>query len=525
MKKSLLLAAVCLGAWAQAQDLESLLEGKSETQQTRNMSYLADSVRSILGSAKPEQNFLIRNLEKSEWIDALLSWDAAFGGTDFEKSDDGKALHALLLFRSGMTVAGLEELFAVAQPKKINFQILNSWRESATEAAPAWMVSRVEWKQDWIEIFGPALEIRKKSIELGNQKNIEELNALAMRAPMDSRERAVIDWNLAIAYALKDQADKSAKIVSSLLKAKNNPISTELLNISAARMLYQNGYFEASQKYYDKVPKSSEDYLEAQEEKAWGYLRRGQPQNALAVTQSLANPVLAGQVGPESWFLRALSQLKVCDYPGTLETLQQFPKLYKDRTLALDALAKDANTQDVDKAFAKMKVQKLTRADILKEFKNLPRNISRDEKLRYLLSQQAVLEKEADAAEAIFAKSLKLTGLQGQFDILHNRALERNSSAKSEARLRVQELAKDEVEETRKILNKMHIVETEVIQQVNSAKRLVKHLGGVPEIKLGTTGSQAQDTLKFPFEKEFWFDEITNYKVDIKKGCQARRSE
>jgi hypothetical protein len=308
-----------------------------------------------------------------------------------------------------------------------------------------------------------------------------------------------------------------------LLKGKNNPVSPDLMNITAARMLFQNGYFEAAQKYYDKIPKKSEDYLEAQEEKAWTYMRRGEPQNALAVTQTLVNPALSGQVGPETWFLRSLSQLKVCDYSGTLETLRGFSKEFKDHAVALEALAENKNSDEAVKFLDKMKSGSLSRAEMVRATRRLPRNLTRDQRLKYLLSSQVALEQEAAGAEALFAKSLKVTGLQGHFDTLRGQINGRVQMAKAASLGRAQELAREELDETRKIVNKMHIVETELIQQVDAAPRLIKSLGEKkPDVKKGTTGSLARDTLKFPQEKELWFDELTNYRVDVKKGCQVK---
>lgn len=525
----LLAAAPMVGA----EDLEGLLEGKSsaqnqngEAQLIRGQSLLADAIRSMAQVSTPEQNFFMRNIEKQEWSEALINWDSAFGGKPFETSESGKALRAYLQFKAGLPVTGLENLFAIDEAKKIHFLLLNMWREAAPETHPAWLVSRITWKPDFNELFGPAIEVKVRAADLSGAHKIEELQALSLRAPADSREQAIINWHLALANAMQDKAAEAAKIMAQLLKAKNNPVSQDLMNITAARMLFQNGYFEAAQKYYDKVPKKSEDYLEAQEEKAWTYLRRGEPQNAMAITQSLVNPSFSGQVGPETWFLRALSQIKVCDYSGTLETLRGFTKEFKDHALALEALAENKVSQDeLAKFLSRMQKGSVTRTEMVRSTRKLPRNLTRDERLKYLLTGQTVLEKEAQSADVLFAKSLKTTGLQGHFDTLRAQTLERSQMARGAAIARAQELAREELAETHKVVNKMHIVETELIQQVDTIPRISKHLGVQEkdiDVKKGTTGSLARDTLKFPQENEFWFDELTNYRVDVKKGCQVR---
>jgi hypothetical protein len=88
---------------------------------------------------------------------------------------------------------------------------------------------------------------------------------------------------------------------------------------------------------------------------------------------------------------------------------------------------------------------------------------------------------------------------------------------------RVKELAKEEVFETKEILHKLHIVEAEVIQQVSLADKIAKNAKGTNE-KKGVTGYKGTaDAMKYPAEDEVWFDEISNYRIDIKKACTVKR--
>jgi hypothetical protein len=79
-----------------------------------------------------------------------------------------------------------------------------------------------------------------------------------------------------------------------------------------------------------------------------------------------------------------------------------------------------------------------------------------------------------------------------------------------------------EVVETKDILKKMHIIEAEILQQAIVADKIAKNAAAVDD-KLGSTGSKASEVVKFPVESEFWFDEISSYKIDVKKPCVAKR--
>jgi hypothetical protein len=123
-------------------------------------------------------------------------------------------------------------------------------------------------------------------------------------------------------------------------------------------------------------------------------------------------------------------------------------------------------------------------------------------------------------------------GFQARLEDLKKLAEQKLQSAKSATYARIKDLASEEVSEIQRILQKMQIVDAEVIQQIDRADRIIqanlkvkdqnKH-GSDDLVKMGSTGSRAKHAVKYPFEGETWFDELTNYKVNIKKGCLASR--
>ncbi len=519
----LFLAVLSLGSTsANGQDLENLLASSSDSKAATKSSMMADILKGLLKTPTAEQNHLLRLLEESKWTEALIQWKPAFGNSNLSRQDDFRAFKSLLMFKNAMTVTALEELFLIKEPKKIHMQILNQWREAAGPTHPAWQVAKLDWKTSWTEIFGVSTEVRVKSADQSLPHDLKGLQQLSKLSPVESRERALMDWNIALLHGQKDETKAAAVIISSLMKAKNNLIPEDLLNITAGRLLYQNGYFEAAQKYYDKIPKGSDFFPQSQEEKAWAFLKRGQPNDAVAVTQTLVNKAFSGQVGPEAWFVRSLGQLKVCDFGASLETLKSFSVEFKERAMGLEKISKQGNSSEVNQALLKMKDGGLNLAEMAQISKSLPRAMVRDERLRQMMKAFAILIEESNSAAQASATS-NVSGLQGEFETIKNNADQRAARMKAQAVNRVQSLAAQDLKETKTILNKLHIVEAEVIQRVESTTKLSQ--AASQEIRSGKTGSQAADVLKFPSGSEVWMDELTNYKIDIKKGCQARRTQ
>src|SRR5207253_8855361 len=139
------------------------------------------------------------------------------------------------------------------------------------------------------------------------------------------------------------------------------------------------------------------------------------------------------------FFVRSLSQLKVCDYSGVTDNLQDFPKRFKERTKNLEAMSSEPGTQDVDKGIALLKAKKIEVQDLGKTAQNLPRRFAHDDRLYQFAQAQKHLEDEAQVAEKMYAKSLALTGLQGSFEKLRQNTLQRSQMAKASAYSRVKD--------------------------------------------------------------------------------------
>ncbi len=537
MKPRLLVTAALLGSlslpvFAFAEDLESILDQGSVARDTKGKpkavnekpaeSPLMRVLKAQFKKPHPDQSHFIELVEAGEWDKALLQYRAAFEGTPFQRSANGRALFAYSHFKAGMPVNGLELLFQIEDPAKIDPEIRRLWVEAAPENHYAWSQARIKWNPKFAKVFAPELEYRIMTRDLPSIKSLSALQKLYSQLPVKSPEHAKVGWQIVIAQSLNNNIEAAAKTLAEVMKADPQPVSQDLMDLTAARMLFQRAHYAAAIKYYEKIAKTSEYWTDAQEEMAWSYIRKGEPQNAMAVSRSLVAPGMALLAGPESYFAHSLAELKVCDYPGVMKSLNEFSKIFKERNKALTEVAKSAESPQISKVIDVLKAGRADRAKLGGEGAGLPRLISRDERLFQFAQSQKAFEAEAAAADLVYAKSLAFTGLQGYFDKLRKDTLARAHAAGAAAHTRVRELAKRESGEIQEILRKLHIVEAEVITQVSVADRVIdKTRGPAKEIK-GTTGSKANETVQFPAEdKEVWFDEVGSYRVNIKKACHA----
>lgn len=488
----------------------------------------AGFVYKLVTNLSAEQNIFSRYFDKGDFEKALFQWPSAFADTEFGDSASGKALSAYLFYKNGIQVYAMEMLLSIDEPNKISPHVLKLWKSAASDGDVNWTyVNPRLWKSIWTENLDAATEVRVRGHQTFALDQQKELHDLIKKSTAGTVERAWLEWQAMLAQATAGDSAAAAKQLSHLMKATKNPVGRDLMTLTAGRLLYQNGYLDAAIKYYNQVGKSSDDWFDAQEELAWAQLRKGEPQDAIATTKTLVVPEFTALIGPEAVFVRSLAYLKVCDYPEVTKTLGVFRDQFRDRAKSMLEVAEAGNTPAVQAFVSRLKKEGYVRQiDLGGQSAKLPRFISRDENLRHLIAAEYEFEKEAAKFKELYGRSITggsaKVGFQGRLEQMSRELETRVKSAKAASYFRVKALAQDELNEIAQILQKMHVVEAEVLQQVALSGRVIGSTGDMKAVeKKGSTGSKERDRLVFPDEGETWFDELANYQVDLKKGCQS----
>ena len=524
-------SCVLMTPLAQADDLLNILETKKGTQQSgviTDLNDLSSVVRASVKAPTASQNIFFELLKENKYDKALYQWFSAFPSKQgFAKSSTGQALLGYLLYNNGLKVVGLEALLA-ANPKYVVKPLLQTWKDLAPPTEASWNYVRVTPHKGWKVKLSPEIQAQLLVPTLSVKTKGLIFDAIKKTTPQ-MEIRSWLEWQMALALLYENQVAKAAKVLSHLLKNKQKMVSEDLINITISRLLYEKGHLTMAIKYYDKIPKKSDYWFVAQEEKSWAFLRKGEPQNVLAVTSILSSDWLKYYVGPETFLTRSLAQLKTCDYSGVLETLKSFQALFKERVEKMQVVARHGSTPEVESLLSEMKKGARPKMMDLKEkIKALPQYITRDQNLIVLVRVMTVLEKEAEKAKNLYLNSLpngtEVVGFQGALQKFKKHVDARYESVRSAIYNRIKGHAQAEIKETARILSKMQIVEAELLQQTLSASQVLtagKASNSKMSIKKGKKKAVGRYGLEFMAAgKEIWFDEITDMKVDLKKSCQ-----
>lgn len=122
-----------------------------------------------------------------------------------------------------------------------------------------------------------------------------------------------------------------------------DPKLREQAFLSLARLHYGYNQFDRSAYYYDQIDRDSENWLTALFEASWAYYRRGDFEKALGNLLTLHSPFFEREYFPESQLVKAIIYFEACRYAETRQIVDDFIERY---TVVMKEIERVAASQD-----------------------------------------------------------------------------------------------------------------------------------------------------------------------------------
>lgn len=278
--------------------------------------------------------------------------------------------------------------------------------------------------------------------------------------------------------------------------------------------------------YFGKIERGTNQWLESMFESSWANYRVGQYEQALGNLITLSSPFFREEYFPEALILKAVIYYENCRYRESSLILQDFERTYLPVHNQLEALVKK-NMEASEYYSVLADVQKKNKEGLEKNgtdiiLERILRLALTDQDLKKTNDSILELESEMDAFSekgdtfkySELSKDL-LEGLKGQRTILIDKA-----GIMSKGKLETELIALKQL-----LANGLRIKFETTTKEKEFLEEQLKAGGRTAIVKkYKYTVAVADDQLYWPYEGEYWRDELGTYQYTLTKGCIERDS-
>lgn len=283
----------------------------------------------------------------------------------------------------------------------------------------------------------------------------------------------------------------------------------------------QNRYAIA---YYNKIERGTAPWLEALFESSWANYRIGQYEQALGNLITLSSPFFRDEYFPEALILKAVIYYENCRYRESTIILEDFNRIYgpvfDELKLLLDKNMEASAYYDV-------------LADVQKKNKEGVQRNNTDLILERIL-RLALSDKDLKKTnDSILELESELDGIAGKTDTFKfsNLSKELNEALKEQRTELIKKagiMAKGKLETElaalKKLLGNAERIKFETVDKEKEFLQQSLLEGGKVDIVKSYRYSVAvpDDQLYWPYEGEYWRDELGTYQYTLTKGCKEK---
>jgi len=359
-------------------------------------------------------------------------------------------------------------------------------------------------------------------VEAYGRRKFEKASSYFAKVPSGSPYYVKAQFHLGVVANLRGAHSKAIgyfeRVRSLTGKDDNGAWVREQANLNIARVNYEVGRYRTAIQYYAEIPRESDNWLEALFEAAWTFFMMQKHNNVLGTIHTLHSPFFVNRFFPESYILQAITFLRLCRYKQVKVSLSRFKERYKgvfeDLNHILSKYQHDpkgffklvydyrvGSLNDYKRAFAILDA--LSRTDAYKEAGNTIRfsdnelaRLSRynarwgssglqDELASFLRAKKAAAVK--DAGRRLFDQA---TGYYAYLKELSDQTIGIN---------------------TEMVLGRVDALRAKL--KVGTADKKANFIGGLQPLNV------SQDLEYWPFEGEYWEDELGGYVYNIGSLC------
>jgi tetratricopeptide (TPR) repeat protein len=362
-----------------------------------------------------------------------------------------------------------------------------------------------------------------RGLEFYEHENIKDAAAEFERVPSNSPYYSRAMYYQGVMRTLTKDLDGATTSFKRALRNARKDSFKELSILALARLYYEQKQIRTAFDYYSQIPRDSDLWLQSLFEGAWGFFLISKSNNTLGNIHTLRSPFFQTRFFPESYVLEAITYLRLCYFQKVDLALAGFQQRYKATFQDLNNLLKKYQEQPA--AFFNLNVQYRNSGD-LREFPaaaEIVDSTARSDSFKEAVQVIRAMEREERAIARMYASRWENAGLS---DILRDNfskrkmgTLNRTGNDLFAQAVQAFRYLKDLSDQTKLINYERATSQTDQIRAKFNAEPLQMD---------GNTWGEGMKPLDlkreleyWPFEGEWWEDELGSYVYNISSKCGA----
>ena len=289
----------------------------------------------------------------------------------------------------------------------------------------------------------------------------------------------------------------------------------ELAFLQLARIHYQNRQNRYAIFYYGKMPWGGQRWLEGLWEASYAHYRIGDYEKTLGNLLTLQSPYFKDEYYPESYVLKAIVYYENCRYPEARQVLEKFSSIYDPVYAELTRLTGATRTPD---AYYELVRGGAASGGVARKILKLAET---DQNVARLVDSIGAAEAEMDVGLGARRPEFRSSALGKD---LHDRLAAERVALVEEAGQRMRGKLEYERDQLRQLLAQALRIQIEVSRKEREALEGSLAKGSQVEVVRDLKYSYAvsDEHLYWPYEGEFWRDELGTFSYTLTKGCKDR---
>ncbi|MDY0058367.1 MAG: tetratricopeptide repeat protein [Myxococcota bacterium] len=286
--------------------------------------------------------------------------------------------------------------------------------------------------------------------------------------------------------------------------------------LSMARIFYATGQYDLSIKYYNKVPQTSELWLEALFEESWSHYQQNNFEKSLGNLHTLNSPFFDNAYFPETMILQSVIYFTNCKYDLTRKTVEQFlltyPELEKQIETYLQRYAEPSQFWDF---LVKLNTEGGRFNSKLQQIFNVAFDDKNLVKSHRYIKQLDAESQRLGTVQGTWGRSELAEALLGDIQVVRSMAVHEAGRYAMSLLERVKRDLQELKSQALKI--KFEVANAEVGRLENKIKdELFVETNAAPR---GDITATDDEHIYWPFQGEYWKDELGSYYYYIRSEC------